>query len=272
LGSHILETIDEDNLELCIRAIHENWISLLIIFGGTSQWEMNQSNDFITISSGLKIPDWNSVMRTRLSSSNVDKKIEETIDYFSSLNIPFSWRVYPGHTPEDLAQHLEDHGLSRKTGRGMAVIIDNLKIPEKPQEFTVQKVSTAELLETYAKLMPRGYEMPEWGHKACTQALIDMGLRDDLHHYVGFIDDVPVATSTVLYADGVVGIHNVSTLPSARRKGIGSYMTVVPLLEARERGYKVSTLLSSKMGENVYRKLGYVKYCQPVRYQWDPPS
>jgi len=69
--------------------------------------------------------------------------------------------------------------------------------------------------------------------------------------------------------DGVAGIYNVATLPEARGKRIGSMITAAPLIDARERGYRISILHSTKMGYNVYRRLGYQEICRLIRYEWN---
>jgi GNAT superfamily N-acetyltransferase len=266
------EILQESNPEAWIKAVHDNWTNLLLLFARTPQYESKEGKWYITMASGYKIPLLNRVMRTRLTSSNADEKIQKTIDYFSTKNLPFRWQVYPGDTPDDLSQRLEYHGLDRQERIGMALSIDKLNVPEIPEGFTYQKVTTPRLLEVHANLLPSAYGMPESALDFFTQMCLSIGLRDDYCNYLGFLDDKPVACATVLYSEGVAGIHNVATYPEARRKGIGTYISAVPLFEAVDRGYKVSILLSSRMGYNVYKRLGFVDYCQPVEYQWNPAS
>jgi ribosomal protein S18 acetylase RimI-like enzyme len=58
------------------------------------------------------------------------------------------------------------------------------------------------------------------------------------------------------------------TIPEAQRQGIGSLMTAVPLREARSMGYRIGVLQSTKMGLNVYRRLGFQEYCTISIYLW----
>jgi predicted acetyltransferase len=58
-------------------------------------------------------------------------------------------------------------------------------------------------------------------------------------------------------AGGVAGIYHVTTLPEVRNRGIGKHITLAPLLDARENGYRVGTLFASRLGEVVYRQIGF---------------
>src|SRR6185503_10854255 len=91
---------------------------------------------------------------------------------------------------------------------------------------------------------------------------MQLGLDLPIRNYLGYLNGGPVATSTVFYGGGVAGIYCVATLPEARGKGIGAAITLKPLLDAREMGYRVGVLQSSEMGFNIYQRLGFRHLCQ----------
>jgi ribosomal protein S18 acetylase RimI-like enzyme len=67
-----------------------------------------------------------------------------------------------------------------------------------------------------------------------------------------------VVTGAIAYdhdRDG--GIYNVGTLPHARRRGLGSAVTVLHLHEARERGCTTASLQATRMAERLYAALGF---------------
>ena len=66
-----------------------------------------------------------------------------------------------------------------------------------------------------------------------------------------------VATALSYDHDGDCGIFNVSTLPWARRRGLGSALTALQLHAAKRRGCTTATLQSTAMAERVYAALGF---------------
>jgi len=258
--------------EACIKAIHDSWNSMILLFSNAPLYETVRTPHLTTLACSVKIPLFNRVAHTRLLSSNVDEKIQETIEYFESKELPFTWQVDPTDTPEDLPEHLEKRGFTLSSGPGMALALSELKIPETQDDLSFERVRTPELCDVFAGLAAKAYGIPEFAWEDYTQIVMDVGIRDDLFHYLGYLDGQPVATATVLYSDGVAGIYNIATLPEARGRRMGSMMTAAPLIDARERGYKVSILHSSQMGYNVYKRLGFEEICRKVGYVWSPES
>ena len=78
-----------------------------------------------------------------------------------------------------------------------------------------------------------------------------------VRHYLGWIDNTPVATATLVLSGKVAGVWNVGTLPDYRRRGIAASLMRHILTEARSLGYQSSMLLASSDGLPMYARLGY---------------
>jgi ribosomal protein S18 acetylase RimI-like enzyme len=71
------------------------------------------------------------------------------------------------------------------------------------------------------------------------------------------IDGENVATAIAFDHDGDCGIFNMSTLPEARRRGIGTALTARHLREAAARGCSTATLQATEMAEGIYASVGF---------------
>jgi GNAT superfamily N-acetyltransferase len=89
------------------------------------------------------------------------------------------------------------------------------------------------------------------------------GLLRDADHRVFHVrcarDEGEVATTAMAFDHlGDCGIFNVTTLPAARRRGLGTAITSLQMHEARARGCTTATLQSTPMAEGVYAAAGFV--------------
>jgi ribosomal protein S18 acetylase RimI-like enzyme len=66
-----------------------------------------------------------------------------------------------------------------------------------------------------------------------------------------------VATSGVFLAGGLASIINVTTVSEARRRGIGTAMTLAALRCGFDKGYRVAVLGTTEMGRRIYERMGF---------------
>jgi ribosomal protein S18 acetylase RimI-like enzyme len=152
--------------------------------------------------------------------------------------------------------------------------VDLLALQEdhpRPPGLTIERVEDLEMLKTWARVawLGTGFPEPHQDEFADLEAGCGITPRIPRHRYLGFQSGVPVATSALVLHAGVAGIFAVATLPQARRQGLGTALTLAPLRDAREMGYRVGTLQASEMGFPVYRRLGFQEVCKIGNYLWE---
>jgi hypothetical protein len=79
----------------------------------------------------------------------------------------------------------------------------------------------------------------------------------ELTLYVGYLDGAPVATAVRGSSYRIAGIGGVSTVPAARRRGIGEAITWRAALDGLAEGCIASFLEATPMGYPVYERMGY---------------
>src|SRR5579859_703274 len=235
--------------------------------------ETHDEGDALWFITDIDYALFNGVMRARLPAAAAPARIQELLAPFRGRAIEMTWHVGSSSAPDDLGEQLRNHGLWRGLGEpGMAAELAALPAGRPIAGVDVAPVRDTVAFAVWLDVMARGFDMPVIARDAIGVAYRCLGFGPDsfMRHYLGLWRGEPVASSTLYLAEGVAGIYNVATLPSARRRGIGTAVTRVPLLEARDEGYRVGVLQSSKLGLNVYWQLGFRPYSRLIQYGLRP--
>ncbi len=191
------------------------------------------------------------------------EEVQSTVDDLQAkLNKkggPAMWWVGPQTTPENIDALLGQHGL-QPAGEAPNMVIELAALSSMQtniENFRIEKVNKVDNPEgqaLWARTTAKGFGVPDpvAAEVAALEATFTSSYYKAAHHYIGYLDDVPVAASSMVLDSGVAGIYAVATAPEVRRKGIGAAMSRMPLLEAKEMGYHVCILQASAMGYPVY--------------------
>ncbi len=228
------------------------------------------------IYTGLPGPMFNGVLYARFDPHELEPRVDTIIDYFQQRKVPFSWWVGPTSRPDTLEEVLSSRGMIQAPFDTPGMAIDlralNKQLFEKAiqrSNTVVQRVQTKTELKEWVGvtgkifgLLPKTveafYEMhaPHIGRRA----------KGDVVDYIAFIEGEPVGVSYLAYSAGVVGLYSVGTLSDYRGKGIGTAVSLAPLLEAKQQGYEIGTLQSTQLAVNVYTRMGFKTHCQFKTY------
>lgn len=255
-----------------VEAIESNLLAYFPEFRHLPHAEVHFGPDVFWALTDVPYPLYNSVLDARFEPSQADAAIESAIARGRSRNVPLLWWIGPKTRPADLGRSLEAHGfVPAGSAPGMAADLNTLdETSSAPADLAITRVRDAESLARWCDLASVCFELPDFAAAAWRHWYKKVGVPEvsALTHYLGWRNGEPVAMGSMMLGAGVAGIYNVATLPSARRQGIGSAMTLAPLLEARAMGYRVGILQSSEMGVGVYRNLGFREYCRLDHYLW----
>jgi ribosomal protein S18 acetylase RimI-like enzyme len=236
-------------------------------------------------------PMYKGVWQTKLSESDVEQAIDETIAWFNERNAPyFFWWTGGNTTPRDLEERLAKRGMISmaeqaqelakgilSTEQGSPCMIAELSkmnesvLTKVPDVFVIKEATTKAELYDFKKVFVETYQIPEWAAQAWVDATLNIGIgKTPWRIFVGYLDNEPVAINILFNGGGVASVYGVATLPSAQGKGIGAAITLKPLLEARDKdGYKYAVLFSSEMGIKVYERIGFrLTNTKINRYLW----
>jgi len=260
--NHIQTDVSDEAL---ITAIRANMCDFFREIGKSNPTDFFDDGKFVRWSSSIPHPWFNGVLSTHPLENADQAFIEETIQYFRGQKTDtFTWWMEPPLHPSDWKAILSKHGFGFDNDTpGMAVDLRALNESQQTVGgLEIRVAADEESIRTWSTVFTAGYGLPLDWENLVFDAWLKLGLDLPIRNYVGYLNGKPIATATLFNGGGAAGIWSVATLPEARGKGIGAAITLKPLQDAREMGYRIGVLQSSEMGFNIYKKLGFRHLCQ----------
>lgn len=258
-----------------ITTIEANLFELLpTLYGCLPNAVYRNQADAAWFMSDLAFPLFNGVIHARFEAASAGRRIGEIVANFKAHGKAMVWWTGPATRPHDLGKHLQAAGLvplEQMPGMAADLAALNENAPANPA-LVLKRVGNAAELKQWIEPFAANFEVPGNAVTPLYESIARLGFDEagNLHHYLALLNGEAVGTSTVYLGAGVAGIYNVSTLPRARRQGVGMAVTLAPLQMARQRGYRIAILQSSAMGYNIYQRLGFKPYCDVNLYLYLP--
>ncbi|MCX6059407.1 MAG: GNAT family N-acetyltransferase [Chloroflexi bacterium] len=242
-------------------AVHENLYALFRSMQVLPGCELVESDKLSYHHAFPTNPMFKGIWRTRLSDEEIETEISKAVSWFNQHEAPyFFWWTDSQTQPGDLAERLLKHGFdgNLEGDPGMAMDLHSLKEVSTPDGYTIVQAVDQTTLKDWREVFATAFEMPLSGAQAWVDAILSIGGENaPWQMYVGYLEGAPVATSILFKGAGVAGIYGVGTLLKARNRGIGTAITMKPLLDARTEGFRFAVLFATRMGYPVYEKIGF---------------
>jgi GNAT superfamily N-acetyltransferase len=239
------------------RRIQANMIAYMRLFAGLPNTVMHDAETFwFMCSTGAP---GKAIYRARLPADHPEAAIDAVFEQVGQHTDDIDWMVFPGDQPADLSQRLEARGMPGGPG-GNWLWTDLTTLgaaPPVPGNFRIEKVTDDETMAAWVRISEQGF-----GSDVAIfyDAYARHGYGADAFslHYIGYLDETPVTSGTLLDAGGWATIYDVSTPPAFRGQGFGGAITHFLMREIRSRGYEDTWIWSSDMAKSLYQKLGFV--------------
>ncbi len=137
-------------------------------------------------------------------------------------------------------------------------------LPAPPPELRIAKVEDVASAFGYETALVDGFPVEELQPPRPGSFFLGDTLRTpSWHHYVGYVDDAPVACASAYTGAHLVRVDNVATLPDRRGRGYGAALTAAATATRSDRP---AALLASDPGRPVYERMGYLALTRATLY------
>lgn len=133
----------------------------------------------------------------------------------------------------------------------------------------IRRITAGAGVRDHIETAAAGFEMPlEW-----LELIVSERIATDpaAALYVGYTDGLPVTTGLGIRTGRTIGVYNIATVESARRRGYGAAMTMRIVDDGAAEGCDVAILQASEMGRPIYERLGFRTVVEYFGYV-DPAS
>jgi GNAT superfamily N-acetyltransferase len=254
-------------------SIRENWKNYHYFLGRAPSVELSIGRYLTWLITDMPDHFLNLVVCTELPQEGIETLVKDALDHFRTLNIKkLSWLAEAGVPAQEIKKHLLANGLTFRESYAAEMAIDLTSISSDhplPNGLEIQMVDDDDSLRQWIHVASLGFGVPLEMEETWFEFFNYAACRIPFQTYLGLLDGEPVATSQLCVSAGVAGVYNVTSLPQARKRGIGSALTMHPLLAARRIGMRIGILQASAMGYNAYRRLGFQDFGQLSVYLWD---
>jgi hypothetical protein len=214
-----------------------------------------------------KIADWpNCIFNSDFGNVSVVKEVNIIKKLIQEGKAPNGWTIGPLTTPTNLGSTLEEHGFSNVYHQaGMAIKLEDLtKEFVSENQLEVRIVDDTKKLRQWIEVVSTVF-----GIKIDFELLEYLYSEPEARFYIGNFKGKLVSALMLYLSSGVAGLHAVSTLGEYRSRGFGLVISKMALLDAYKMGFNVGVLQASALGERIYKKLGFKKFCDINSYELD---
>ena len=212
-----------------------------------------------------KSADWpECIFKADFENLNTENEINEVKRLINKAAAPNGWTIGPLTKPNNLGKILEKSGFSNVYQQaGMAINLKTLKNKMKNEgSLAVKIVVNEKSLKQWTEVVSSVF-----GIKVDFELIKYLFMEPEAKFYIGRFEGNVVSALMLYLSSGVAGLHAVSTLSEYRNRGFGLIISHTSLIDAFKMGYRVGVLQASALGERIYRKLGFKKYCDIVSYE-----
>lgn len=256
----MVSVLEDDSDPAVIAAIERNNIDLFLFAAERGGKTILREEGFIGV---IGKPWWpNYLVEPRFREETLESGIHEIRAGIEQSKLPPLLKFGPNSEPKDLRTHLVKNGFVAMDHNppGMAIRLDGAGEERPcPVDLRIERVGDDEGLREWLSFFPL-FEFNMF------KVLME---SPEVRLYLGRIDGEAIGTSMMFLSSGVAGLYQVEVSPEHRRRRIGTAMTLAPMEDARQLGYRIAVLQASKMGAPVYRKIGFKSY---FRYNYCHPK
>jgi ribosomal protein S18 acetylase RimI-like enzyme len=244
--------------------------SFRVIASSRTAGELRELHGVSIASAGVTFQMFNTAFLSGPVSTEADLKqrILQPIKHFDSRGQEWAYWVcedWIDPSARRRSRRLFEHHGMRLATELPGMIADRILPPARPlPEIEVRRVRGAPTWDAFCQIGSVCFHVPiTWFREVFDNDAV----WDRFISFVGYVDDEPVSTTSIVSGAGVIGVYNVATLPGSQRRGFGEAVMRHALAEViKQRGTERVILQSTPAGLKLYERMGFRQVARVAVY------
>jgi hypothetical protein len=218
-----------------------------------------------------KPPGMNFVSFTFAGDQDLDRVIDEQLEYFIPMDQPFTWKVHE----HDQRPRLEEKLIARgfvydDSDPGDIMTLDVNNTPPhllQPVHADIRRIDSPEGLKDVVSVLDTVYGNDNaWVYDRLGGHLEIPGY---LSIYLAYVEDQPASIAWTYFPKGYFAmLFAGSTISEFRKQGLYTGLLSVRLQEIRERAYRIAVVEAGSMSRPIVAKHGFQHLTTMYDYEW----
>ncbi len=217
----------------------------------------------------IPAPEMSFILYSELDDNNVDRVIEEQLDYFTANKLSMEWKTFSHDQPADLLERLVRRGFEPDE-EGAVMALDLGAAPSSllaPPTADVRRLTHPDqLADVVAVLGPVWNENFDWVPRRLGS---HMQIPDYLSVFVAYVGEQPACAGWTYYYKGkFAGLWGGSTLSEYRGRGLYTAVLAARAQEAWRRGVGYLTIDAGPMSRPIVARHGFQVITYTTSANW----
>lgn len=216
-------------------------------------------------------PGMNFVSFTFANEQDLDRVIDQQVEYFVPMEQPFTWKVYEHDLLPSLKDKLARRGFAGDEHPAAVMVLRVKKAPAalfQPVQTDVRRITEPEDLKDVIHVLDSVYG----GHNTWVNDRLGGHLKVPgyLSVYVAYVNDQPASIAWISFPQGQFAtLFAGTTLEQYRRQGLYTSLLATRLQEIRDRGYPYAVVEAGEMSKPILAKHGFRHLTTVYDYEWE---
>ena len=215
-------------------------------------------------------PGMNFVGFTFANEPDLERVIDQQLEYFVPMKQPFTWKVYDHDLLPSLGEKLITREFVRDEDPADVMLLD-LKAASprlfEPVNTDVRRITTLQGLKDVIYVLDNVYG----GNNTWVNDRLGMHLNvaGYLSVYAAYVDSRPASIGWTYFPNGhFATLYAGSTITDYRKQGLYTSLLSTRLREIRDRGYQFAVVEAGPMSEPIMSKHGFKHLTTVYDYEW----